>query len=201
MKMFKKYEHSRLHLIASFCSGKTALDLGYAQLPNPYLKTLHSVGLDLQKPKRNNNENIDSSCYNEELIGDITKVNTILSGRLFDNIIAGEFIEHIENPYEFVRSLKPLLAKNGRLIISTPNPLSFPVILCEAFRNKKYFYTEDHKYYFTPRWVERILESCGFKVIKVKGVGIWNPLISIPAPSTLSYQVIYVAVIKEKMSE
>ncbi len=194
MKLFKKYEHKRLSLMASYCTGKNVLDLGYAQLPNPYFSNIHRTGLDLESPKSIGIDGSPLTKYEETLIGDVTKINDILIGRSFDNIVAGEFIEHIENPYDFLRSLKPLLSKSGRLVISTPNPISFPVLFFETIRSKKLFYTTDHKYYFTPRWVERILTDCGYIVTEVKGVGLWNPALNIPAPVALSYQVIYVAI-------
>ena len=82
---------------------------------------------------------------------------------------------------------------NGRLMLSTPNPLSFPVVFFEMLRNKHFFYTKEHTYYFSPRWMERILTLSGYKVQLVKGVGLWAPFITLPCPVFLSYQVIYVA--------
>jgi 2-polyprenyl-3-methyl-5-hydroxy-6-metoxy-1,4-benzoquinol methylase len=42
------------------------------------------------------------------------------SGR-FEIVLAVEIIEHIENPYHFVRQLKQLLTPNGFAVITTPN--------------------------------------------------------------------------------
>ncbi len=99
----------------------------------------------------------------------------------------------MENPYELLRQLHPMLNASGRLIVSTPNPLSFPVVIAEALRLRRYFYTHEHLHYFLPRWVERIFEVTGFTVEDVRAVGLWTPWGPVPfAPTILSYQLIYV---------
>lgn len=192
-RQFSTYEARRLKLIASYCQGKSVLDLGYAQLPNPYLLGLYRVGVDLKSPCENVGDLVGSTRYDEEVIGDVLQLDRTMAGRVFDNIVAGELIEHIEKPYEFLRSLKSLLAPGGRLILSTPNPLAFPVQLFELIRSRRFFYTLDHVYYFCPRWVERMLEFSGYQMATIKGVGLWNPVFPVPCPASLSYQVVYVA--------
>ena len=44
-------------------------------------------------------------------------------GRQFDTIIAGEIIEHLENPWAvFYKAVRKHLKRGGQLIITTPNP-------------------------------------------------------------------------------
>ena len=183
----KSYEQRRLRLLAERAKGNTVLDIGYAQHPNTYLQNVHRVGLDLATPKT-------KSGYEEEIVGNVFAMKTLLPNRQFDTIICGEFIEHIENPYDLLRNLKEFLNPGGILLLSTPNPLGFPVVLVEYLRNKKFFYTEDHVYYFTPRWMERMLQRSGYTVDEVSPVGLWLPRGHLPIPSiSLSYQVIYAA--------
>ena len=181
------YEQRRLRLLANRVQGKTILDIGYAQHPNLHLRNVHRVGLDLQAPKI-------PSGYEEEILGNVFDLDTLLPNRKFDTIICGEFLEHIENPYDLLRKLHAFLAPNGVLLLSTPNPFGFPVVLLELLRSKRFFYTTDHVYYFPPRWMERMLERCGYTVTEVAPVGLWLPKGHIPIPSVaISYQVIYVA--------
>ena len=184
------YEERRLEIIAKEVVGPAVLDLGYAQMPNPYLAArseLSVTGLDLSPPP-------SSSGYAETLQGDIGELDRLFGERRFDTIVAGEFIEHLEAPYAFLRSLHAHLTSSGRLVLSTPNPLGFPVLVSELFRDRRHFYTEDHTYYFLPRWVERMLDRTGFRLIRTRPVGLWLPGIRIPwAPVWLSYQVVYVA--------
>lgn len=49
-------------------------------------------------------------------------VETVDLGRRFDTIVAGEIIEHLENPGLFLRNMHRHLKPGGALIVSTPNP-------------------------------------------------------------------------------
>ena len=182
------YERVRLRKVASQARGKTLLDIGYAHKPNPYYPPLHRVGVDLLRP-------VHASGYEEEILGDANELAGCLGSRRFDTIVAGELIEHLENPYGFLRSLREFLTADGRVVLSTPNPVAWPVIFFEMCLSRKYFYSQGHVFYFTPRWVMRMLEHSGFVVESVIPVGLFLPLprVVLPCPVGLSYHVIYVA--------
>ena len=42
-----------------------------------------------------------------------------------------------------LRSLRPLVAPAGRLVLTTPNPTGLPVVLLEWVRSHRRFYTEE----------------------------------------------------------
>lgn len=187
----EKYELARLRKVARLATGSTVLDIGYAQIPNPYLNG-HRVGFDLEPAASG------ALRYDEEIQGDVANITTLLKGRLFDTIICGELIEHLENPYAFLRDVRTLLSPGGRLIVTTPNPLGFPVLLFELLRTRRFFYTREHRYYFLPRWATRLLEGCGYRVTNIEPVGFWLPFGVIRlCPVAMSYQVVYVAVSSE----
>jgi len=173
-------------MIANSVAGKKVLDIGYAAVPNPFLSTYYCVGYDIAKPKV-------QVGYNEEIQGDVREIKYKLRGRQFNTIIAGEIIEHLENPYEFLRDIHPLLAGQKRLILSTPNPFGFPIFVCELFQIKKFFYTKGHLYCFLPRWVERLLDFSGYELQEIKPVGISMPFFTLPCPPIMSYRLIYIA--------
>lgn len=179
------YEDRRQRLVASLVDGSTVLDLGYAQDPNRYLGG-HRVGLDLNRPEPGR------SCYDEEIVGDVTDLAAALDGRRFATVVCAELIEHLEAPYHFLRSLLGAIEPAGQLVLSTPNPVGFPVVLSEWTRDRRHFYTSEHAWYLAPRWVERLLEASGWRVEQVRGVGLW-PFARVPATPGLSYQVVYVA--------
>ena len=180
------YEQRRLRLIAKEVRGPDVLDVGYADIPNRHLSPFRTVGLDIAPPS-------EPSGYAEEILGSAFELDAALGERQFDDIVCGEFIEHLEDPYAFLRSLHPFLRRGGRLIISTPNPLGFPLVVFEALRLKRFFYAADHKFVLTPRWVERLLNGSGYELVKVRSVGMSLLVAALPCPAALSYQLIYVA--------
>jgi SAM-dependent methyltransferase len=184
----KKYEKRRQKLISNSVKANDVLDIGHAQMPNEYLKIFHTIGYDKNTPKN------ESNAYKKNIQGDISEITKKLANKKFDTIICAELLEHLENPYQFLREIHSLLKKDGELIISTPNPLGFPILFFELFQNKKRFYSKDHTYYFLPRWVERILELTGYKIKEIKPVGIWCGFFLIACNlKSLSYQLIYIA--------
>ena len=186
VKINRPYERTRLQKIARIARSGSVLDVGYAQLPNPYFADVETVGLDLVRPA-------EPSGYAEEIQGSALDLPKALGERRFDWIVAGEFIEHVRNPYDFLDSLHSFLAEDGHIVLSTPNPVAWPTLIFEWLGSERYFYTEQHLYYFAPRWVRRMLDVSGFEVTDTRAVGLWAPGIVLPCPIFLSYQVIYVA--------
>ena len=172
--------------MAELAVGESILDVGCAQLPNPYLRARQVVGLDLA-------EMDVRPPYTDHVVGNVEAAPDLLGGRLFDSVLLGEIIEHIERPYDVLRLLRRLLARGGRLILSTPNPLGIPVVFAEYLLLRKLYYTTDHKFYFPPRWVWRLLEGSGYRVVRTIGCGVSLMGWRLPAPRSLSYQLLYVA--------
>ena len=186
VKINRPYERTRLQKIARIARSGSVLDVGYAQLPNPYFADVETVGLDLVRPA-------EPSGYAEEIQGSALDLPKALGERRVDWIVAGEFIEPARNPYDCLDSLQSFLAEDGHIVLSTPNPVAWPTLIFEWLGSERYFYTEQHLYYFAPRWVRRMLDVSGFEVTDTRAVGLWAPGIVLPCPIFLSYQVIYVA--------
>jgi len=181
----KQYEHRRLRMISEQAEGEI-LDLGHAALPNPFLPGDRTVGLDISEPVR-------PTGYRADEIGSVYNLDQLLGNRRFDTVIAGELIEHLDAPYAFLEQVRAVLRPSGRLVLSTPSPLGFPTLLFEILGSRRFFYADDHLYYFPMRWVWRMLEKSGFVVERTLPVGMWLPFGFIPSPRWLSYQIIYVA--------
>ena len=82
----------------------------------------------------------------------------------FDVIVAGEVIEHLENPGLFLRSARQLLREGSRLILTTPNVLGVLFWLRHGVLKKKEPWPE-HVCYFTPTAITQLLEREGFSNI------------------------------------
>lgn len=182
------YEQRRLRLVAREATGSDILDLGYAAVPNRHLSGKRVVGVDLAPPPPE-----VPACYAECLVGDATDLPAAIGDRAFDSVIACELIEHLERPYDFLRAARATIRPGGRLVLSTPNPLAPPVLLFEIARSRGRYFTDEHVFYFNPRWMVRALERAGYHVERIRPVGFGHPFFVIPSPVWLSYQLIYVA--------
>lgn len=88
-------------------------------------------------------------------------------GEPFDGIAAVEIIEHLENPFHFARQAHAKLRPNGKLVITTPNPLSilarWHLLLTGKLALLEH---EDHRTPIYPQTVARLADECGFHVIE-----------------------------------
>jgi len=185
-KLTTRYEKKRQLQIARRVAGARVLDIGFAWNPNSFLKEhgCSVVGYDLIKPSV-------EVPYDELIQGDVHNIDVVLTGRKFDAVILGNVIEHLEEPYRALRAIHPLLEEDGQLILSTPNPLAMPIVLFELVRAKSFFYGDSHCYYFLPRWIRRMLESTGYRLVEIVPVGLW--LTGVPCPAAMSVCLTYVA--------
>jgi SAM-dependent methyltransferase len=182
----RAYEAKRLRLLAKYVVGPMVLDIGYAYRPNEHLRKFHTVGLDTEAPRQ-------PSGYAEEIQGDGTDLASCLGERQFNTVVCGEIIEHVEDPYGFLRGVRRHVGPGGRLILTTPNPLGFPQLFFELFGIERCYYMQDHRFAFLCRWVKRMLTVTGFRVLRARGVGLQLYWFVPPCPRWLSLRLIYVA--------
>lgn len=110
---------------------------------------------------------------------DVTKIK---KKNYYDCLILLEVIEHIENPYDFLKKLKVFIKKDGYLILSTPNANDYlqsvrnlKLYLKVLRKNKADFIADrnnvkfgdhdDHLYAWTWETLFRLLNRVGFKYV------------------------------------
>jgi len=178
-------EKRRRKLLAKLANGRI-LDVGYNEFPNDFLKG--AVGFDrqiLRKPKN----------YQRFVEGDCQKISDYFKNKSFDTIIAGETIEHLENPSAFLREAKKVLKDDGVLLISTPNPYNILTMLANIFFIRPNY--ASHINLFPFRTIVELCNYTGWQCGKVLdasgGINIpGNRRFFIPFLKPFCYQFIYV---------
>lgn len=174
----------RLRKMARMASGKI-LDIGFAALPNKFL-TGEVYGLDIDKPVTM------PPNYKGSFVHDATRLGEL--GERFDTIVAGEIIEHLDDPHAFLSGCFDILSPGGLLLVSTPNPYHPPMAILEILMIRRFYYDLGHVNIFLPRFLFRLMERHGFKNIRMYSGGFVPPFLSfdIPMPYPLCEHNIYV---------
>jgi SAM-dependent methyltransferase len=124
-----KRETLIINFVKALKENKKILDIGCTDMPkidlnNGFLhkkicdnanKKVKILGVDYNKNKIKKMKLKGYNCIHANILNKFTK-------QKFDLIIAGEIIEHIPDQNRFILSLKNLLSKNGKILITTPNP-------------------------------------------------------------------------------
>ncbi|RMG22257.1 MAG: class I SAM-dependent methyltransferase [Bacteroidetes bacterium] len=89
----------------------------------------------------------------------------LLHDQQFDVVVAIEIIEHIENPFHFLRQIRAHVKDNGYVFISTPNPLNFMDRL-RILRTGHLSMMEhpDHRVPVFPDNMNKYCQECGFEI-------------------------------------
>jgi SAM-dependent methyltransferase len=185
-------------LMAGLVVGKRVLDIGFAQYPNPFLK--NPIGVDVQEKEKPRN-------YKEIYKINLNKENLPFRDNSFDSIIAGEVMEHVENPSFLLREINRVLENNGKLIISTPHGCYYWEIIRNLFFSSiKSIDEGEHLSNWNILDFERLLRKNGFEVKKKYG-----SVLTLPPPlrwripvkrfPKLSWIVIYECIKKKKADD
>jgi len=185
-----KAKHIRQQLLAEFCQKGTVLDLGFASRPNSSLKD--AVGLDIALPKEK------PINYRDMVKCNLNTDNMPFADETFDNIIAGEIIEHVENPSHLLREGNRVLKTGGRLIISTPQANDWWTTLYNwFFRRWAHDSNEVHLQNWTISDMTRLLKKNGFKIENIEGLFMKIPkldiYIRVKKLLPLSWSIFYIA--------
>jgi SAM-dependent methyltransferase len=161
----------RLTLIEEICRGKRVLDLGCldetALVKRDTRHWLHGrisrvaakvVGVDMSALVPD--EGLVTGPISTIYKGDATDPTIPVKDADIDVIVAGEFIEHIESPLSFFRTMKRRFP--GReLIVSTPNGLAFANTMLGAIRREAQH--PDHIHVFTFKILNTIADRAALE--------------------------------------
>lgn len=99
-----------------------------------------------------------------------------LKNSKFDYIIFADILEHLKNPKSVLIKVKQFLKKGGKLIISVPNIAHSSIrleLLTGDFEYEELgILDETHLKYFTKKSIIRLLDSCGYYIIRLDSVSL-----------------------------
>ena len=109
----------------------------------------------------------------------------------FDAVIGIEVIEHVENQWEYVRTLYKMCKPGGYVIISTANVTSWLSRLHFLLNGRFHQFADPGLEYghispLTASECEHILERTGFKNVKLTGIGTLPPIYITSVKSALA---------------
>jgi 2-polyprenyl-3-methyl-5-hydroxy-6-metoxy-1,4-benzoquinol methylase len=89
---------------------------------------------------------------------------TVDLSKTFELIVAGEFIEHVDAPGEFLQNMKRHLAPDGRLVLTTPNAF-FALHFAESIFASPYRrWNQEHVCWYCYFTLENLLRRNGMKI-------------------------------------
>jgi 2-polyprenyl-3-methyl-5-hydroxy-6-metoxy-1,4-benzoquinol methylase len=99
----------------------------------------------------------------------------------FDTIVAGELIEHLENPGEFLRCAREHLKPGGRIVLTTPNVFAAVHFVYAFVKFPKTCSNAQHTQWFCPRTMHALVERVGMQVAH------WELLDDFPRSASWKY--------------
>jgi 2-polyprenyl-3-methyl-5-hydroxy-6-metoxy-1,4-benzoquinol methylase len=105
------------------------------------------------------------------LVGDVETMELPFEPGSFDVVLCGDLIEHLREPERFLERVRPLLATDGRLVLSTPNVANWAIrvgLLAGRWRyTDRGILDRTHTHLFTRRTLVQALERAGYRVVKL----------------------------------
>lgn len=182
-RSLKRFESNRYdQIIENIPMGNRLLDIGCGDgellfsLEN-HFNELH--GVDIAEPRL---ERIKTKMKNKIHVH-LGDANDLLpfNNDYFDVIIASDVLEHLFDPYHFVKECSRMLCEKGTLMLHVPNIAYFPrrlTLLLGQFpsTSDEAGWDGGHLHYFTRASLKDLLEFEEFELVKMTSGGIFPSL-------------------------
>lgn len=153
----------RLDLIEKFVARGQLLEIGCAS--GAFLGFARSRGWEVF--------GVEISSYASEIArkkfglqvatGDLKKAE--FQNNFFDAVVCSDILEHMEDPIDFLLSIRKILKDDGVVYIATPNAASlyYRVFgLLNLLNRKNYFLLPYHIVHYSPKTLKALLKNTGF---------------------------------------
>lgn len=170
----------RLDLIMDFCQGKSVLHLGCTNYPYTEAAIANDMLLHFELEKiASEIYGFDADQQGLEILArngcgnlynaNLESLENVPIARTFDVIVAGEIIEHLNNPGLFLNGIKRFMNPDSRLLITTINAycaMRFAVYALRGRGGINEFVHPDHVAYYSYSTLRLLLSRHNFDVEK-----------------------------------
>lgn len=163
----------RFATIGAYVKGKRVLDIGCVDARPDGTRKYRSTGLHLFL--KEHASFLLGADIDDEGVQQMKRegynvihadVETMDLGEQFDCIIAGEVIEHLNNPGLFLSTVKKHLSDDGVIILTTPNVFNV-VNFYRVFRDSKVKVHPGHTCWYDPVTLSQLLKRFSFETEKI----------------------------------
>lgn len=162
------FDDHKVRYVVRYAEGRDVLDLGCVQHNPQGYKSRYWVHNALRE-KAKSVLGMDLAAEGVEYLkargfdivhGDAQNYDL---GRDFDVIVAGDLIEHLEDFAGFLESAKRHLRPGGSLLISTPNPWYWRMVV-QSIRYKEVPNNPEHTCWLCPRTLRQLVQRHGMDI-------------------------------------
>lgn len=164
---------SRDEIIVKKCENKGVLHIGCADWPitNVRIKennllhkkiadvTSSCVGVDISEEGL---AALKKNGFSHVRYGDAERLEENFTEAMFDVIVAGEVLEHLNNPGLFLKAAFKILRPTGEILITVPNAFFIVNIVALLFHRENTH--RDHVFYFSAKTINCLLERYGYEI-------------------------------------
>ena len=126
-------------------------------------KNYDIVGIEVSKERR-----IISKKITNAKVLDVNIMSDDVTLGKFNTIVLFHVLEHISNLELFLKNIKKMLYKHGKVIIEVPNFDDYQIKINHEY--EEWNLQRAHLHYFTPKTIKLILQKYGLKNVKIFGV-------------------------------
>jgi 2-polyprenyl-3-methyl-5-hydroxy-6-metoxy-1,4-benzoquinol methylase len=118
---------------------------------------------------------VASSRLDRLLEADVNDGIVALEGQRFDCIVCNDVLEHLADPWDTLKRLRPLMAPGGTLVASLPN-MRFMPVLKDLVLKGEWRYVEQgvmdrtHLRFFTRKNMQTLFEESGYQLTQLQEI-------------------------------